>query len=39
MAQGRIFQDAWNLLFFDVTAMVIALTLNIRNNAWGYWII
>jgi len=38
MAQGRIFQDAWNLLFFGVTAIVIALTLNIRNNAWGYWI-
>jgi hypothetical protein len=38
MAQGRVFQDAWNLLFFGVTAIVIALTLNIRNNAWGYWI-
>jgi hypothetical protein len=38
MAQGRVFQDAWNLLFFGVTAIVIALTLNIRNSAWGYWI-
>ena len=38
MAQGRVFQDAWNLLFFGVTAIVVALTLNIRNNAWGYWI-
>jgi len=38
MAQGRVFQDARNLLFFGVTAIVIALTLNIRNNAWGYWI-
>jgi len=38
MAQGRVFQDAWNLLFFGVTAIAVALTLNIRNNAWGYWI-
>ena len=38
MAQGRVFQDAWNLLFFGVTAIVVALTLNIRNNVWGYWI-
>jgi hypothetical protein len=38
MAQGRVFQDSWNLLFFGVTAIVVALMLNIRNNAWGYWI-
>jgi hypothetical protein len=38
MAQGRVFQDAWNLLFFGVTAIAVALTLNIRNDAWGYWI-
>jgi hypothetical protein len=38
MAQGRVFQDAWNLLFFGVTAIAVALTLNIRNNVWGYWI-
>ena len=38
MAQGRVFQDAWNLLFFGITAIAIALTLNIRNSTWGYWI-
>jgi hypothetical protein len=38
MARGRVFQDAWNLLFFGVTAITVALTLNIRNSAWGYWI-
>jgi len=38
MAQGRVYQDSWNLLFFGVTAIVIALTLNIRNSNWGYWI-
>ena len=35
---GRVFQDAWNLLFFGVTAIAAALTSNIRNNVWGYWI-
>lgn len=38
MAQGRVFQDSWNLLFFGVTAIAVALTLNIRNSVWGYWI-
>jgi hypothetical protein len=38
MAQGRVFQDAWNLLFFGVGAIAVALTLNVRNNPWGYWI-
>jgi hypothetical protein len=38
MAQGRVFQDSWNLLFFGVTAIAVAVTLNVRNNAWGYWI-
>jgi hypothetical protein len=38
MTQGRVFQDAWNLLFFGVAAIAVALTLNIRNSAWGYWI-
>jgi hypothetical protein len=38
MVQGRVFQDAWNLLFFGVTAIAVALALNVRSNAWGYWI-
>jgi hypothetical protein len=38
MVQGRVFQDAWNLLFFGVAAITVALTLNIRNSASGYWI-
>jgi hypothetical protein len=38
MVRGRVFQDAWNLLFFGITAIVVALTLNVRNSAWGYWI-
>ena len=38
MVQGRVFQDAWNLLFFGVAAITVALTLNIRNSVSGYWI-
>jgi fumarate reductase subunit D len=38
MAQARVLQDSWNLLFFGVTAIAVALTLNIRNSVWGYWI-
>jgi hypothetical protein len=38
MVQGRVLQDAWNLFFFGVAAIAVALTLNIRNNPWGYWI-
>jgi hypothetical protein len=38
MARGRVIQNAWNLLFFGITAIVVALTLNIRNSVWGYWI-
>jgi hypothetical protein len=38
MAQGRVFQDAWNLFFFGLTAIGVALTLNIRNSKPGYWI-
>jgi hypothetical protein len=38
MAQARIFQDSWNLLFFGVTGIAVALTLNIKNSVWGYCI-
>ena len=38
MVQGRVFQDAWNLLFFSIIAISVATTLNWRNSVWGYWI-
>jgi hypothetical protein len=38
MVQGRLFQGAWNLLFFAVVAMVVAAWLNRRNSRLGYWI-
>ncbi|MGA8617407.1 MAG: hypothetical protein WB660_02660 [Candidatus Sulfotelmatobacter sp.] len=38
IVQGRLFQDAWNLLFFSIIAISVAATLNWRNSVWGYWI-
>ncbi len=31
-------QDAWNLLAFSVAAAGVAMLLNWRNTAGGYWI-
>ena len=38
MVQARIFQNAWNLLFFSIIAISVAATLNWKNSVWGYWI-
>jgi hypothetical protein len=38
MVQGRVFQDAFNLMFFSISAIAVAITLNWRNSIWGYWI-
>lgn len=38
MVQGRIFQDAWNLLFFALFGIVVAVTLNWKNSKLGYWL-
>ncbi len=38
MLQGRIYQNAWNLLFFAVAAIVIAVVFNWKNSKTGYWI-
>ena len=38
MVQARIFQDAWNLLFFALFGLVVAVTLNWKNSRLGYWL-
>ena len=38
MVQGRIIQDAWNLLFFALFGIVVAVVWNWRNNRLGYWL-
>ena len=36
--QGKIYQGSWDLLFFALAAMVIAIRLNWRNDTLGYWL-
>ena len=38
MVQGRIFQDAWNLLFFALFGAAVAMKYNWRNSKLGYWL-
>ncbi len=36
MIQGRLFQDAWNLLFFALFGIVVAVLYNWKNSKNGY---
>jgi hypothetical protein len=38
MVQGRIIQGAWNLLFFALFGIVVAVVWNWRNSRMGYWL-
>lgn len=38
LVQGRVNQDAWNLLFFAIAVSVIAIMLNWRNSRLGFWL-
>jgi hypothetical protein len=38
MLQGRVYQDAWNLVYFAVFAIVVAVVFNWKNSRWGYWL-
>ncbi len=38
LVQGRVYQDAWNLVFFAITVSVIAILLNWRNSRLGFWL-
>jgi hypothetical protein len=38
LVQGRIFQDAWSLLFFAVFAIAVGIFLNWKNSRLGYWL-
>ena len=38
MVQGRVFQDAWSLLFFAFVGMGVAIRFNWYNSRLGYWI-
>jgi len=38
LVQGKIYQGAWNLLFFAVCAVVVAIRYNWKNDRLGYWL-
>ncbi len=38
IVQGRIYQDAWNLLFFALFGIIVAIFLNWQNSRLGYWL-
>ena len=38
MIQARIFQDAWNLLFFALVGITVVVIFNWHNSRLGYWI-
>jgi len=38
LVQGRVYQDAWNLLFVAIAVLVIAILLNWKNSRLGFWL-
>jgi hypothetical protein len=38
LVQGKINQGAWDLLFFALFAIVIAVKFNWKNDSLGYWL-
>jgi len=38
LVQGKINQGAWDLLFFALFAIVVAVKYNWKNEALGYWL-
>jgi hypothetical protein len=38
MPRGRVLQDAWNLFWLSVIALIVAIVLNWRNDVRGWWI-
>ena len=35
--RGRVLQDAWNLLWFSILALLAAVAFNWRNDVRGWW--
>ena len=38
MISGRLIQNAWNLLFFAIFAILVAIFMNWKNSKTGYWL-
>jgi hypothetical protein len=37
-AQGKLFQNAWNLAYISLFGIFVAVVWNWRNSALGYWL-
>ena len=38
LVQGKVNQGAWDLLFFAIFAIIVALLYNWQNQTLGYWL-
>ena len=38
MVQGRTYQNAWNLAYFAIFVIVVAVVYNWKNSLLGYWL-
>ena len=38
IVQGRVYQDAWNLLLFALFGIAVGVFLNWKNSRLGYWL-
>ena len=38
IVQGKLFQGAWDLLFFSTFAIAVAIKNNWKNDRLGYWL-
>ena len=38
IVQGKLYQGAWDLLFFSLFAIVIAVIYNWKNDRLGFWL-
>jgi hypothetical protein len=38
LVQGKIYQGAWDLLFFALFSIAIAIIFNWKNSKTGYWL-
>lgn len=38
MVRGRIYQSAWNLAYFAVFVIVVAIVYNWKGDPLGYWL-
>lgn len=38
MVRGRLYQNGWNLAFFAILVILVAVFYNLNNSPLGYWL-